>query len=72
MDDFVFQVELKAVVRVRAANESVAREVVPTVLGPPSSAEIALANQSNVLVMGRRATVASVDFSTVGPIKSRL
>jgi hypothetical protein len=70
MDDFVFEVDVVAVVRVRAANESVAREVVPTVLGPPSSTEIALANENNVLV-SRDAVVKSVDFA-IGPIKSLL
>ena len=67
MDDFVFQVELKAVVRVRAANESVARKVVPTVLGPPGNTEIALANENN-LVMGCDAAVEGVDFA-IGSIK---
>jgi len=67
MGDFEFKVKLEAVVRVRAADESVARQVVPTVLGAPSTAEIGLANQ-NVRATGRDATVTSVDFS-IGPIK---
>jgi hypothetical protein len=67
--EFVFKVSLRAVVRVRAADESVARNVVPTVLGAPGSTEIALANQNNMLV-GRDATVTGVEFSMVGPIKS--
>ena len=33
MEDFAFKVNLVAVVRVRADDESVARKVVPTVLG---------------------------------------
>src|SRR5262245_1478412 len=37
--DFEFKVNLVAVVRVQAADESVAREVVPDVLGSPGSAE---------------------------------
>ena len=69
MEEFVFKVSLRAVVRVRAADESVARNVVPTVLGAPGSTEIALANQNNVLV-GRDATVTGVEFSMVGSIKS--
>jgi hypothetical protein len=69
MGDFEFKVNLVAVVPVRAPDESVARKVVPMVLGAPSNAEITLANQNNVLVIGRDATVTSVDFS-IGPIKS--
>jgi hypothetical protein len=65
--DFVFKVELLAVVRVRAADEGVARQVVPTMLGAPSSTEIELANQNNAAI-GRDATVTSVNFST-GPVK---
>ena len=34
MEDFAFKVYLVAVVRVRADDKSVARKVVPTVLGP--------------------------------------
>jgi hypothetical protein len=56
------------VVCVRAADESVARQVVPKVLGTPGPTEVKLANQNNVAV-GRDATVTSVDFS-IGPIKS--
>jgi hypothetical protein len=67
LKDFEFQVNLVAVVRVRAADESVAREVVPTALGAPGSAELRLANQNN-FAMGRDASVTSVDFS-IGPIK---
>ena len=68
MGEFVFRVSLVAVVRVRAADRSLARQVVPTVLGAPGAPEIALANQKNVLVAAE-ATVISVDFS-IGPIKS--
>ena len=66
MEDFAFKVKLVAVVRVRAANET--RQVVPAVLGAPSTTEIGLANQ-NVRAMGREATVTGVDFS-IGQIKS--
>jgi hypothetical protein len=69
MRDFAFKVNLVAVVRVRAADESIAREVVPTVLGAPSTNEIKLANQNHLHVTGGDATVTSVDFS-IGPIKS--
>ena len=68
MKDFAFEVNLIAVVRVRAADESVARLVVPTVLGAPGNAEIGLANHNNVLT-GRDATVTSIDFS-IGRIKA--
>jgi hypothetical protein len=69
MEEFVFKVSLRAIVRVRAADESVVRNVVPTVLGAPGSTEIALANQNHV-ALGRDATVTGVEFSMVGPIKS--
>jgi hypothetical protein len=68
MRDFEFRVNLVAVVRVRAADEAVARQVVPTVLGAPSTAEIGLANQNNVGATGHGATVTSVDFA-IGAIK---
>jgi hypothetical protein len=68
MRDFEFKVNLVAVVRVRAADERVARQVVPDVLGAPGSAEIGLANQ-NVRAMGREATVTGVDFS-IGQVKA--
>jgi hypothetical protein len=67
MKDFEFKVNLVAVVRVRAADERVARQVVPTVLGAPGATEINLANQNNAAT-GRDATVTSVDVS-IGPIK---
>jgi hypothetical protein len=60
--EYVFEVKLRAVVRVRADNEGVAREVVPSVLGPPDSLEIGLANQNNAAV-GCSATVTEVDFA---------
>jgi hypothetical protein len=69
MRDFKFKVNLVAVVRLRAADESPARQVVPKVLGAPRTAEIGLANQNNILVMGGDAPVTHVDFS-IGSIKS--
>ena len=68
MKDFAFKVNLVAVVRVRAADESVARDVVPTVLGAPGTAEVRLANENN-LEMGRDAAVTGVDFS-IGSVSS--
>jgi hypothetical protein len=59
LKDFEFQVNLVAVVRVRAADESVAREVVPTALGAPGSAELRLANQT---ILRWDASITSVDL----------
>jgi hypothetical protein len=61
MNEYAFEVRLRAVVRVRAANEDVARQVVHTVLGAPGALEIELANQNNAAV-GRAATVTAVDI----------
>jgi hypothetical protein len=62
MKDFAFKVTLVAVVRVRADDESVARKIVPTVLGAPGVVEIRLANENNA-AMAHNATVTDVDFS---------
>ena len=62
MKEFAFKVNLVAVVRVRAADERIARQVVPEVLGAPGAIEIGLTNQ-NVRAMGREVTVTGVDFS---------
>jgi hypothetical protein len=59
MNEYVFEVKLRAIVRVRANDEEVAREVVPLVLGPPHGLEIGLANQNNAAV-GWSATVTKV------------
>jgi hypothetical protein len=67
MKDFTFKVDLVAVVRVRADDESIARKVVPTVLGAPGTADIRLANE-NYAATGRHATVTDVDFS-IGSLK---
>jgi hypothetical protein len=61
MNEYVYEVTLRAVVRVRAVDEETARKVVPTVLGAPGTLEIGLANQNNEAV-GRAATVTDVDF----------
>ena len=66
MKDFAFKVNLVALVRVRAADESVGPKVVPTVLGAPSTVEIGLANENNAT--GRHATITDVDFS-IGSVK---
>jgi hypothetical protein len=56
MNEYVYEVTLRAVVRVRAVDEEVARKVVPTVLGSPGTLEIGLANENNAAV-GQVATV---------------
>jgi len=61
MNEYVFEVRLRAVVRVRASDEGVAREVVSSVLGAPGSVEINLANENNAR-LGRHVTVKEVDF----------
>jgi hypothetical protein len=73
MEDFTFKVNLVAVVRVRADDESVARKIVPTVLGAPGTVEIRLANENNA-AGGHHATVTDVDFSigSVKPFKKSL
>jgi hypothetical protein len=65
MQEYAFQVKLVAVVRVRAADEALARKVVPSVLGSPGTVEITLANESNTSV-GLNATVTIVDFFAEG------
>ena len=60
MSEFTFKVNLVAVVRVRAADESVARQVVSTILGAPGTVEIGLANENNAAV-GNHATITDVD-----------
>ena len=70
MEDFTFKVNLVAVVRVRAGDESVARKTVPTVLGAPGIAEIRLANENNAAT-GRHATVTDVDFSIGSVVPAR-
>ena len=67
MKDFAFKVDLVAVARVRADDESVARKIVPTVLGAPGTAEIRLANENNAAT-GCYAAVTDVDFS-IGSVK---
>ena len=67
LEDFTFKVNLVAVVRVRADDESVAHKVVPTVLRAPSTVEMGLANENNAAT-GRDATITDVDFS-IGSVK---
>jgi hypothetical protein len=67
MKDFAFKVNLVAVVRVRADDESVARKVVHTVLGAPGVVVIRVANENNAS-KGYHATITDVDFS-IGSVK---
>jgi hypothetical protein len=61
--DYEFEVTISAVVRVRAESESLAREVVASsALASPSADDIRLANEAE-FIMGKRATLVSVDFS---------
>jgi hypothetical protein len=62
MQEYLFEVRLVAVVVVRAQNESLAREVVTSAIGSPSTEEVRLANQAD-FVLGRKATTVAVDFS---------
>ena len=70
MKDFGFKVNLVAVVRVRADDESIARKVVPTVVGA-GTADIRLTNENHAAT-GCHATVTDVDFSiaSVKPLKA--
>jgi hypothetical protein len=62
MNEYVFAVQLVAAVRVRAADENVARKVVSSVLGSPGTEEVRMANENNA-ALGRNALVTDVDFS---------
>jgi hypothetical protein len=61
MNEYAFEVKLRAVVRVRAPSKEEASKVVESVLGSPSTLEIELANQNNA-ALGCAAAVAAVDF----------
>jgi hypothetical protein len=64
MREYEFEVTIVAAVRVRAENESQAREAVASssAIASPSAHEIRLANQAAV-VTGKEATIVAVDFS---------
>ena len=64
--EYTFELTIVAVVRVRAENESVAREVVTSsALRSPSADEIRLANEAD-LAMGKEAALVAADFSVEG------
>jgi hypothetical protein len=60
--EYAFKVKLVAVVRVRAANETVARQALPSVLSPPGTVDIKVTNENNA-ALGVNAHVTDVDFS---------
>jgi hypothetical protein len=68
MNDYSFEVGVRAIVHVEASNPDLARKVVESVLGAPGSQEIELANRNNQGV-GRDATVIAVDFVQMTPPK---
>jgi hypothetical protein len=61
MNDYGFEVRLRAVVRVRAPNEEIAVKVVSSALGAPGSVEIRLANENNA-ACDNPSVVTDVDF----------
>jgi hypothetical protein len=63
MADYDFEVIIVAVVRVRAENEGVARDIVASSapLSSPSADDIRLANQGEFL-LGKHATIVGVNF----------
>jgi hypothetical protein len=65
MNEYAFEVRLRASVHVRASSKEEASKVVESVLLSPSSEEIGLANQNNAGV-GRAATVTAVDYRRTG------
>ena len=64
MKKFVFQVSLLATVRVRAADETEARKVVPSVLLAPGPDEVRVANDNNARIGD--ATITAVDYGVKG------
>ena len=70
MPEFVFEVSLKAIVRVRAETEADARQALTSsVLRSPSANDIRLANEAN-FTAGMEGTMTEVDFSIVdNPVK---
>ena len=62
-NEYVFEVELLASVRVRATSGSDAREMIPAALEAPGADVIRLANETN-FIAGRNAIVTEVTFFT--------
>ena len=65
MPEFVFELSLKAIVRVRAETKADARQALTSsVLRSPSANDIRLANEAN-FIAGMEGTMTEVDFSIV-------
>ena len=63
MREFVCEVSITAIVRVRAETEADARQALTSsVLGSPAANEIRLANEAN-FIEGKEGTITEVDFS---------
>ena len=62
MNEYVFEMQIVAAVRVHAVDENVARKVVSSALGSPGTAEVRMANENNA-GLGLNALVTNVDFS---------
>ena len=60
-NEYVFEVELLAVVRVRATSESGAREAIPAALEAPGADVIRLANEAH-FIAGKNAIVTEITF----------
>ena len=69
MNEYAFEVTLRAVVLVRAADEGAACKVVPSVLGAPGSVELGLANRNNAAI-GNPSVVTDVQFHRVSSPKA--
>ena len=65
--EYAFKVKLVAVVRVRAADETVARRALPSVLSSPGTVDIKVANENNA-ALGVDALVTDVDFAIEGGV----
>jgi hypothetical protein len=65
MNEYAFEVKLRAVVRVRGPSKDEASKIVESVLGSPGFLEIGLANENNA-ALGRTAIVTGVDFQHTG------
>src|SRR4029079_4465236 len=60
--EYAFTVKLVAVVSLRAANETLARRALASVLSPPGTVDIKVTNENNA-ALGVNAVVTDVDFS---------
>ena len=72
MADYEFEVMIRAVVRVRAENETVARTAIASsALASPSAEDIRMANEGEFL-SGKQATILAVDFDKPDEDSARL